>query len=67
MLPFGNEFFKTRKLFQDSLPRSGVFEELQTHQAHIFLKNLVVSPDDWRAHIVRCVRFEIFTESLLMK
>ncbi|KAJ3486701.1 hypothetical protein NLI96_g4059 [Meripilus lineatus] len=52
-LPYGEEF--SRKLFQDTLSRSGVriFEDLQLYQAQIFAKNLLRSPDRFLSHVKR--------------
>lgn len=56
-LPYGSEFQKTRKLFQEALSRSGVlvFQHIQQRQAGVFLKGLLSSPDNLRAHLKRFV------------
>ena len=54
-MPYGDEFHKTRKLFVERLSRTGVlvFQDMQLHQAHVLLKKLLSSPDDFSAHIKR--------------
>ncbi len=56
-LPYGEEFHKTRKLFQDLLSPGGVtiFEDIQLHQAHVFLRNLLQAPEDFSSHVTRYI------------
>lgn len=45
-----------RKLYQDPLSRRNIvtFEDIQLHQTHVFLNNLLDSPDDFSSHVKRC-------------
>ena len=53
---YGEQFHKMRKLFQEALSRTGVlvFQDIQQHQAHVLLKNLLRSPDQFSDHVKRC-------------
>ncbi len=55
MLPYGNEFYKSRKLFQEYLSRQACtnFRDMQLNQAQAVHKKLLGTPDKFISHISR--------------
>ena len=54
---YGPGFHKQRRFFQQALTRQGclMYRSIQQEQAHILLRNLLDSPEDFNAHLRRYV------------
>ncbi|KAJ3489887.1 hypothetical protein NLI96_g1814 [Meripilus lineatus] len=55
MLPYDNEFYKARKLFQEFLSRSACsnYRDIQVSHVHTALKKLLQSPEKFASHVAR--------------
>lgn len=57
MLPYGAEFFKSRKLYQEFLtrPLCANYTDIQLVHAHVALRNLLKTPENFSSHISQYV------------